>query len=39
VNGSVPSGLTIAAVGTGSLSFFFNSVAPGSVIDIRKDLV
>jgi hypothetical protein len=39
VNGNVPPGLTITGVGTGSLSFFFNSVAPGSTIDIRKDLV
>ena len=39
VNGLVPSGLTITGVGTSSLSFFFNSAAPGSVVDIRKDLV
>ena len=38
VNGSVPSGLTISLSG-GSLSYFFDPVAPGSVIDIRKDLV
>jgi hypothetical protein len=39
VNGLVPAGLTITGVGTSNLSFFFNSVAPGSIIDIRKDLV
>ncbi len=40
VNFSVPAGLTITGVGTSSLSFFFSSpVAPGSTIDIRKDLV
>jgi hypothetical protein len=38
VNGSVPPGLTTSLSG-GSLSFFFNPVAPGSLIDIRKDLV
>lgn len=38
VNGSVPTGLTTSLSG-GSLSFFFNSIAPGSIVDIRKDLV
>ncbi len=38
VNGSVPTGLTTSLSG-GSLSFFFDPVAPGSLIDIRKDLV
>jgi hypothetical protein len=39
VNGSVPPGLTISLSG-GSLSYFFNpALAPGSLIDIRKDLV
>ena len=38
VNGVVPAGLTISLSG-GNLSYFFNPVPPGSVIDIRKDLV
>jgi hypothetical protein len=38
VNGTVPSGLTISVLG-GNLSYFFDPVLPGSVIDIRKDLV
>jgi len=38
VNGVVPTGLTISLSG-GSLSYYFDPVAPGSVIDIRKDLV
>ena len=39
VGGLPAPGLTITGAGTGSLSFFFNSLAPGTVIDIRKDLV
>lgn len=39
VNGLPAPGLTVAGVGTSSLSFFFNPVAPGSTIDIRKELV
>ncbi|HVP12066.1 MAG TPA: PEP-CTERM sorting domain-containing protein [Phycisphaerae bacterium] len=39
VNGSVPSGLTIAGVGTDNLSFLFDAVAPGSTITVRKHLV
>jgi hypothetical protein len=39
VNGLPAPGLTVTGVGTNSLSFFFNPVAPGSVINIRKDLV
>ena len=39
VNGVTPGGLTITGVGTNNLSFFFNPVAPGSVVQIRKDLV
>ncbi len=38
VNGAPPPGLTISLSG-GNLSYFFNPVAPGSLIDIRKDLV
>jgi hypothetical protein len=39
VNGSAPTGLTITGVGTANLSFFFDPVAPGSTVTIRKDLV
>ncbi len=31
--------LTVTGAGTSSLSFFFNPVAPGSTVTIRKDLV
>jgi hypothetical protein len=39
VNGVTPGGLTITGAGTNSLSFFFNPVAPGSIVEIFKDLV
>jgi hypothetical protein len=39
VNGQPASNLTIAGVGTGNLSFYFDPVLPGSIIQIRKDLV
>ncbi|HVP12068.1 MAG TPA: PEP-CTERM sorting domain-containing protein [Phycisphaerae bacterium] len=39
VNGLPAPGLTVTGVGTSNLSFFFNPVAPGSTITIRKDLV
>ena len=39
VNGVVPGGLTITGAGTNNLSFFFNPVAPGSFVEIFKDLV
>jgi hypothetical protein len=39
VNGLPAPGLTVPGVGTSSLSFFFNPVAPGSFIDISKELV
>ncbi|MGB9626102.1 MAG: PEP-CTERM sorting domain-containing protein [Phycisphaerae bacterium] len=39
VNGAPPAGLSIVGAGTGSLSFFFNPVAPGSLVQIRKELV
>jgi hypothetical protein len=38
VNGLVPGGLSITGAGTSNLSFFFNPAAPGSIIDIRKEL-
>jgi hypothetical protein len=39
VNGVTPTGLSITGTGTNSLSFFFNAVAPGSIVQISKDLV
>ncbi len=39
VNGVAPSGLSITGAGTNNLSFFFNPVAPGSIVQISKDLV
>ncbi len=39
VNGVPAPGLTITGAGTGNLSFFFNPVAPGSTVIIRKELV
>ena len=39
VGGLPAPGLSITGAGTSSLSFFFNSLAPGTVVDIRKDLV
>jgi hypothetical protein len=39
VNGLTPSGLSITGAGTSNLSFFFNPVAPGSLVTIQKDLV
>ncbi|HVP12070.1 MAG TPA: PEP-CTERM sorting domain-containing protein [Phycisphaerae bacterium] len=38
VNGVVPTGFSFVN-SPGSISFFFNSIAPGSVVDIHKDLV
>lgn len=39
VGGLPAAGLTIVGAGTSNLSFFFNPLAPGTVVDIRKDLV
>ena len=39
VGGLPAPGLSITGAGTGSLSFFFNPLAPGTIVDIRKDLV
>jgi hypothetical protein len=39
VGGLPAPGLTITGAGTSSLSFFFNPLAPGTIVDIRKDLV
>jgi hypothetical protein len=39
VDGNPAMNLTVTGVGTNSLSFFFDPVAPGSTIDIRKELV
>ncbi len=38
VNGQVPNNLTTSLSG-GSLSFFFDPIAPGSLVDIRKELI
>jgi hypothetical protein len=39
VGGLPAAGLSITGAGTSNLSFFFNPITPGTVIDIRKDLV
>ncbi len=39
VNGQPATGLSITGVGTNTLSFFFDPVAPGSIVQIRKELV
>ncbi len=39
VNGLPPSNLSITGAGTSSLSFFFDPVPPGSIVQIRKQLV
>jgi len=39
VNGVPAAGLTVNGVGTSSLDFYFNPIAPGSLVQIRKALV
>ena len=39
VGGLPAPGLSITGAGTGNLSFFFNALAPGTIVNIRKDLV
>ncbi len=38
VNGNIPAGYSVVNTGA-SVSFYFNPIAPGSIVDIRKDLV